>query len=143
MLSLNRIMLTGRLVRDPELRHTAADVPVCDITLAHNRRFRGNNGELRDEATFIDVTFWRKSAVKLVEFFKKGDPIFVEGRLTMDQWTNKEGVRKQKVKIAASEWRFIQPTHNNTEDLGDDFDDDDEYEYEIVEVEEAVNTANE
>ena len=110
-------MLTGRLVRDPELRHTAADVAVCDITLAHNRRFRGNNGELKDEATFIDVTFWRKSAVKLVEFFKKGDPIFVEGRLTMDQWTTKEGVRKQKVKIAASEWRFVQPTHNNEEGL--------------------------
>jgi len=137
MLSLNRVMLTGRLVRDPELRHTAADVAVCDITLAHNRRFRGNNGELRDEATFIDVTFWRKSAVKLVEFFKKGDPIFVEGRLTMDQWTAKDGQRKQKVKIAASEWRFIQPTHNNEEggELVTDFDDDDEYEYEIVEEE--------
>jgi single-strand DNA-binding protein len=135
MLSLNRVMLTGRLVRDPELRHTAADVAVCDITLAHNRRFRGNNGELRDEATFIDVTFWRKSAVKLVEFFKKGDPIFVEGRLTMDQWTAKDGQRKQKVKIAASEWRFIQPTHNNASNDNDELADDEEYEYEIVEEE--------
>jgi single-strand DNA-binding protein len=75
MLILNKIMMTGRLVRDPELRHTASSVPVCDVTLAHNRRFRGGDGGLKDEATFVDVTFWRKSAVKLVEFFQKGDPI--------------------------------------------------------------------
>lgn len=120
MLSLNRVMLTGRVVRDPELRYTKGDIAVCDVTLAHNRSFRGNDGELKDEATFIDVTFWRKSAVKLVEFFRKGDPIFIEGRLTMDQWMDKEGVHRQKVKIAASEWRFVEPTHKN---------DDDEYEY--------------
>lgn len=130
MLSLNKVLITGRLVRDPELRYTASDVPVCDITLAHNRRFRGGNGDLKDEATFVDITFWRKSAVKLVEFFQKGDPIYVEGRLSMDQWTSKDGTRKQKVKIAANEWRFVQPTHNER--------DDDDYEEieEIIEYDE-------
>lgn len=130
MLSLNKVMLTGRLVRDPELRQTATSVPVCDITVAHNRRFRGADGELKDEATFVDVTFWRKSAVKLVEFFRKGDPIYVEGRLSMDQWTSKDGSRKTKVKIAADEWRFVQPTHHvEGEDReGDDYDDDGDFE---------------
>lgn len=131
MLSLNRVMLTGRLVRDPELRYTAADVAVCDATIAHNRLFRGSDGELIDEVIFIDVTFWRKSAVKFAEFFTKGDPIFVEGRLSMDQWTTKDGERKQKVKITASEWRFVEPIHHKSRD---DLDDDDEdYEYEVIE----------
>lgn len=143
MLSLNKVMITGRLVKDPELGQVNDDVAVCDVTLAHNRRFRGNNGELHDEATFIDVTFWNKSAVKLVEYFKKGDPIFVDGRLTMERWTSKDGQQKQKVKVVASEWRFVQPTHNN-ESVGndkDDFNDDEyeyEYEYEIVEIIEEV-----
>ena len=137
MLSLNRVMLTGRLVRDPKLRHTNGGVAVCDITLAHNRRSRGMDGQLKDEATFIDVTFWRKSAEKFAEYFRKGDPIFIEGRLTMDQWTSKDGDRKQKIKIAADEWRFVQNTRHEeeTDEDEDDEDEDEEYEYEYVEEE--------
>ena len=113
MLSLNKVIVTGRLVRDPVIHHTTGGIPVCDITVAHNRKVRGKDDVLRDEAMFVDVTFWRRSAEKLVEYFRKSDPIYIEGRLSMDQWTSSDGERKQKVKIAASEWRFVQPTHNS------------------------------
>ena len=123
MLSLNEVNITGRIVREPELHHTAKDVAVCNVILVSNRRFRGKDGELRDEATFIEVVFWRKTAEKLVEFFNKGDPIYVEGRLMMDQWTNTEGAKRDMIKINASSWQFVEYTKKDKED------DDDEYEY--------------
>jgi len=81
MANYNKVILMGNLTRDPELRYTPSGTAVADFGLAVNRRRRGNDGERRDEACFVDVTAWGRQAEIINEHFHKGRAIFLEGRL--------------------------------------------------------------
>ena len=89
MLEMNKVMMAGNLTRDPELRSTSNGHSVCDFSIAVNRRYVVNN-EKREEVCFVDVQIWGASAEACANYLKKGSAVFVEGRLTLDQWEDKE-----------------------------------------------------
>lgn len=107
MASLNKVMLMGNLTRDPEIRYTPKGQAVTDIGLAINRRYKVEN-ETREEVTFVDVTFWGKSAEIIGQYMKKGRPLYVEGRLQLDSWDDKQtGQKKSRLKVIGDEFQFI------------------------------------
>lgn len=100
MASLNKVMLIGNLTRDPEIRYTPKGQAVTDIGLAVNRVYNTENGEKREEVTFIDITLWGRTAEVVHQYCKKGRPLFVEGRLQLDTWDDKQtGQKRSKLKV--------------------------------------------
>jgi single-strand DNA-binding protein len=107
MASLNKVMIMGNLTRDPEVRYTPKGQAVVDIGLAVNRRYKVEN-ETREEVTFIDVTFWGRSAEIIGQYMKKGRPLYVEGRLQLDSWEDKAtGQKKSRLKVIGDEFQFL------------------------------------
>ena len=107
MPNFNKVILMGNLTRDPELRYTPSGQAVADIGIAVNRRRRSQDGERRDETTFVEVTAWGRQAEVINEHFAKGRPIFLEGRLQLDEWTSQDGQRRSKLKVILENFQFI------------------------------------
>jgi single-strand DNA-binding protein len=100
MPDINRVLLAGRLTRDPELRYTPAGVALCKLGLAVSRFYKGRDGEKKEESMFIDVTVWEKTAEYCGQRLRKGRPVLVEGRLKMDSWDDKTtGQKKTKLEV--------------------------------------------
>ncbi|MBQ8285411.1 MAG: single-stranded DNA-binding protein, partial [Thermoguttaceae bacterium] len=100
MASYNRVVLVGNLTRDPEHRSIPSGMSVLDVGIAVNDRRKDASGNWIEEATFVDVTVWGRSAEVLAEYTRKGSQILVEGRLKMDSW-EQEGQRRTKLKVVA------------------------------------------
>ncbi|MBI4231333.1 MAG: single-stranded DNA-binding protein [Planctomycetes bacterium] len=107
MANYNKVMLMGRLTRDPELRYTKGGKAVAEFSLAINSTFKTREGEKREEATFIDITVWERQAETCAEYLSKGRPVFVEGRLELDKWESKEGEKRSKLKVVATHVQFL------------------------------------
>jgi len=108
MASLNKVMLIGNLTRDPEIKYTPKGTAIADIGLAVNRNYTTESGEKREEVTFIDVTLWGRVAEIVGEYCKKGRPIFVEGRLQLDTWDDKQtGQKRSKLGVVLEGFSFI------------------------------------
>jgi single-strand DNA-binding protein len=108
MANLNKVFLIGNVARDPELRYLQSGVAVLDLRLAVNRRTRSEDGTWGDEATFLDVTVWRKQAEACAEYLSKGRPVFVEGYLRLDQWKDKNsGENRQRLRVTADNVQFL------------------------------------
>lgn len=108
MPSLNKVILIGNLTRDPEIKHTASGTAVGDIGLAVNRVTKDEQGEKREEVTFIDVTLWGRTAELAGQYLAKGRPVLIEGRLHLDQWQDKEtGANRSKLKVVATNVQFL------------------------------------
>jgi len=103
MANLNKVMLMGNLTQDPELRHTPSGTAVTDLRLAVNRVwFDKQTSEKKEETVFIDVTLWDRTAENACQYLSKGRPVFVEGRLKMDEWNDKEsGQKRSKISVTA------------------------------------------
>jgi single-strand DNA-binding protein len=100
MASFNKVLLLGNLTRDPEVRYTPKGSAVADLGIAVNRQYTLDNGEKREEVTFVDVTFWGRTAEVAGEYLKKGRPVFIEGRLQLDTWDDKQsGQKRSKLKV--------------------------------------------
>ncbi|MFT5470710.1 MAG: single-strand DNA-binding protein [Verrucomicrobiales bacterium] len=110
MASLNKVMLIGNLTRDPEIRYTPKGTAVTDLGLAINRTYSIDGGERREEVTFVDVTVWGKQAESAGQWLAKGRPVFIEGRLQMDEWDDKtSGQKRYRLKVVADGWQFVGP----------------------------------
>lgn len=122
MSSLNRVMLIGNLTRDPEVRTTPKGVSVADLGLAINRNYTTESGEKREDVTFVDVVVWGKVAENAGRYLSKGRPIFVEGRLQLDTWQDKEsGENRQRLRVVAERLQFLgSPPGAATERTGRD-----------------------
>lgn len=107
MANLNKVLLLGRLTKDPELRFTPQGTPVCDVTLAINRVIRAPDGTQREETAFVDVTVWGRQAETSAEYLKKGREAFVEGRLTLDRWETPDGQKRSRLKVTAERVQFL------------------------------------
>ena len=101
---LNRIVIMGRLTRDPELRNTQSGLPVTSFTVAVDRDFKSQSGER--EADFIDVVAWRSTAEFVSKFFAKGRMAVVEGRLQIRNWQDKEGNNRRTAEVVADNVYF-------------------------------------
>ena len=108
MASLNKVLIMGNLTRDPELRYTPKGTAVADIGLAVNRRVSDGNGNWSDETTFIDVTLWGRQAELAQQYLTKGRGCFVEGRLQLDTWDDREtGKKRSKLKVVGENLQFL------------------------------------
>ena len=100
MASYNKVFLLGNLTRDPEVRYTPKGSAVADHGIAVNRQYTLDNGEKREEVTFVDVTLWGRQAEVAGEYLKKGRSVFIEGRLQLDTWDDKQsGQKRSKLKV--------------------------------------------
>lgn len=102
---LNRIIIMGRMTRDPELRHTQSDIPVASFTLAVDRDFKEKGSEER-ATDFIDCVAWRNSGEFAAKYFKKGSMAVVSGRLQFRDWTDKEGNKRRSAEIVVDNIYF-------------------------------------
>ena len=108
MANLNRVLLIGNLTRDPELRVTPKGTAICQFGLAISRSFKDESGQVREEATFVDVEAWGKQGETIAKYCTKGRPIFVEGRLRFDQWEDKTTQQKRsKLKVVLENFQFL------------------------------------
>ena len=108
MANLNKVLLIGNLTRDPELRYTPKGTAVADLGLAVNRRVSDGNGNWSDETTFVDVTVWGTTAENAQKFLTKGRGVFIEGRLQLDTWEDKQsGQKRSKLKVVGDTLQFL------------------------------------
>ncbi len=102
MPDLNRILIAGRLTRDPDLRYTSSNRPYCRLGLANTRYYKDRDGERREETTFVDVAVWGPQAEWAGERLSKGRPVLVEGSLRSNEWEDKQtGQKRTKVEVNA------------------------------------------
>ncbi|MGC8828871.1 MAG: single-stranded DNA-binding protein [Verrucomicrobiia bacterium] len=112
MASFNKVILMGNITRDPELRYTPKGMAVTRITVAVNRRWRAETGELREEATFVDVDAYGQQAETLAKHLKKGNPILVEGRLRQHSWEDKQTNQKRSIlRVDLERFSFVGPAN--------------------------------
>lgn len=107
MASFNRVILAGNLTRDPQLSYLPSNTPVCEFGLAVSRKFRDKDGNQRDEVCFVDVQAFGRTAETVNQYFRKGRPILIEGRLRFREWTNKEGQKRNKLDVVVDNFSFI------------------------------------
>jgi single-strand DNA-binding protein len=109
-MNVNKVQIAGRLTRDPEVRFTTSGTAISDISLAVSRFWKNDKGESQEETDFIDVTAFGRSAEIIEKHLHKGSPIFVEGRLKLDQWDDKQtGAKRSKLKVIAKSMQFVGP----------------------------------
>jgi len=107
MANLNRVMLIGRLTRDPETRHTAGGNSVTNFGLAVNRTYRKKDSDERvEETTFVDVEAWGQAGETFARYMKKGRQFYIEGRLKLDTW-EKDGQKRSKLSVVMEEFQFL------------------------------------
>lgn len=108
MANLNKVLLLGNVTRDPEVRYTPKGSAVCDLGVAVNRAYTTDSGEKREEVTFVDVTLWGRTAEVASEYLKKGRPVFIEGRLQMDTWDDKQtGQKRTRLRVVAENMQLL------------------------------------
>jgi single-strand DNA-binding protein len=108
MPNLNKVMLIGNVTRDPEVKYTPKGTAVAEVGLAINRVYTPEGGEKREETTFVDVTFWGRQAEIVGEYARKGRPIYVEGRLQLDTWEDKQsGQKRSKLRVVGEQLQLL------------------------------------
>lgn len=107
-MDFNKTFFGGRLTRDPEVRTIPnSNTTVVNLSIASNRVWKDGNGEKREEATFIEAEAFGKQADLIAQYFIKGKKIFIEGRLRLDQWENKDGDKRSKLKVVVEVFKFV------------------------------------
>ena len=114
MASLNKVFLIGNLTRDPELRYTHNGVPVANLGVAVNRKFRDKTGELKEDVCFVTVTVWDKQAEACTQYLQKGKAIFVEGMLQSRTWETSDGQKRSAIDVRAERVQFLSPINGGS-----------------------------
>jgi single-strand DNA-binding protein len=122
--TLNKVLVIGRLTRDPDLRYIADGTAVCGFRLAVNRRYRLPSSDTwKDDTTYIDVVTWRKLAERLGETLHKGSPVQVEGRLQSRTWENEAKQKRSTIEIVADRVQNLERTTVKSEEEGEPVED--------------------
>jgi single-strand DNA-binding protein len=106
-MSFNKVILVGNLGRDPELRYTPQGTPVCNFTIATNEKRKDRSGELQDITTWFRVTLWGRQAEAASQYLTKGRPVYIEGRLRIEEWTDREAKQRYTLEVHATDMQFI------------------------------------
>jgi len=107
-MSFNKIILVGNLGRDPELRYTPQGTPVCSFSLATNERRKDRNtGENNDITTWFRVTLWGRQAETASQYLTRGRPVYIEGRLRVEEWTDRDGKPRHTLEVNATDMQFV------------------------------------
>ena len=108
MADYNKVVLIGRLTRDPQLKYTPSQMAICEFGLAVGRKYKTASGEMREESNFIDCTLWGKGGEIFNQYMAKGRQVMVDGRLKYDSWDDKNGGGKRsKLTVVVEEFQFL------------------------------------
>ena len=107
MANFNKVILVGNLTRDPQLSYLPSQTAVVDFGLATNRQWKAQDGQMKQDTCFVDCRAFGKPAETINKYCKKGRPLMVEGRLTFDSWTGKDGVKKSKLRVTVETFQFM------------------------------------
>ena len=108
MANFNKVILAGNLTRDPELRYTPKGMAIAKVGLAINRKWKSETGEMKEEATFVDVDAFGKTAETIGQYLKKGRPILIEGRLRYETWEDKQTKQKKSKRgVVLENFQFL------------------------------------
>jgi single-strand DNA-binding protein len=105
--NINRVVLTGNLTRDPELRSLPSGMSVCSLRVACNTRRKGAGGEWEDKPNYFDVTVWGAQGENCARYLAKGRPVALDGRLEWREWETQDGQKRQAVEIIADSVQFL------------------------------------
>ena len=106
--NINRVILTGNLTRDPELRSTGSGMPVCSLRIASNTRRKDNTtGEWVDKPNYFSVTVWGAQGENCARFLSKGRPVAIDGRLEWREWQGQDGAKRESIEIVADAVQFL------------------------------------
>ena len=106
-MSFNKVILVGNLGRDPELRYTPQGTPVCSFSMATNERRKDKSGEMQDQTTWFRITLWGRQAETASQYLTKGRPVYIEGRLRVEEWTDRDGKARHTLEVHGTDMQFI------------------------------------
>lgn len=106
-MSVNKVILVGRLGKDPETRYTGSGQAVCNFSLATDESFKDRSGERQKRTEWHRIVVWAKQAEIAQQYLKKGSQIYLEGRIQSGEWTDKEGQKHTKYEIVATNFRML------------------------------------
>ena len=107
MANFNKVFLMGNLTRDPQLRYTPSQQPVCSFGVAVNRKWKAADGQMKEDVCFVDCTAWGRTAETIQKYLNKGRPVFIEGRLTYSSWDGQDGKKRSKLEVTVEQFQFI------------------------------------
>lgn len=119
-MSFNKIIIVGNLGRDPELRYTPQGLAVCNFSMATSEKKRDKAGEMQDVTTWFKVTLWRQQAETAAKYLTKGTQVYIEGRLKVEEWTDRDGNNRHTLEVTASDMQFLSSSGSRSEDDGRD-----------------------
>lgn len=106
-MSFNKIIIVGNLGKDPELRYTQQGAAVCNFSIASNEKRKDKSGQMQDITTWFKVTAWGRQAENASQYLSKGKSVYVEGRLTLDEWQDRDGNPKTTLAVNANDIQFV------------------------------------
>lgn len=106
-MNFNRVLLMGRLTRDVQISYTPNQTAVAEFGIATNRRWKGQDGNENEEVLYVDCVMYGKRAEVLNKYVSKGDPLFIEGRLKLDQWEQQDGLKRSKIRVIVENFEFL------------------------------------
>jgi single stranded DNA-binding protein (ssb) len=132
-MSFNKLIVVGNLGRDPELRYTPQGTPVCTFSIATNERRKDRNAEMQDHTTWFRITLWNRLAETASQYLQKGRSVYIEGKLRVEEYVDRDGKPRQSLEVTATDMQFIsngakteeQTTVRETAKGGPDSSDDD------------------
>ena len=109
MSSVNKILILGRLTKEPELKYTPGGNSVCNFTVATSEKWKDKSGELQEKTEFHNIVIWGKQAENCNLYLSKGKQVYLEGKLATRSWDDKNGIKKYTTEIIASVVQFLSP----------------------------------
>ncbi len=106
-MSFNKVILVGNLGRDPELRYTPQGTPVCNFSIATSEKRKDKTGEWQEQTTWFRVTMWGRQAETASQYLTKGKPVYIEGRLRIEEWTDRDGKPRYTLEVHGTDMHFI------------------------------------
>jgi single-strand DNA-binding protein len=107
MANMNKVILAGRLTRDPQLSYLPSNTPVCEFGMAVNNKYKSQTGEWKEDTCFVDLRIFGRRAEVFNQYMGKGKPILVEGKLRFDQWEGKDGQKRSRLYVVVDNFEFI------------------------------------
>ncbi len=107
MANFNKVILAGNLTRDPQLSYLPSNTPVCEFGMAINHKWRGQDGEMREDTCFVDLSIFGRQAETFNQYMSKGRSVLVEGRLKYEQWEGKDGTKRSRLRVVAERFQFL------------------------------------
>ena len=106
-MNYNKVILAGRITRDPELSFTPSQMAICKFGIAVNKSWTGQDGQKNEKTCFVDCTAFKKTAENINKYFRKGDPILIDGELEFDSWTAQDGTKRSKHGVTIMNFQFV------------------------------------